>query len=290
MDFSKYLNNRSINPYIFDKIMSNEIFGQDSSSVNSFSRRHGIDYELNNYGYRSDDFFENNESVLFSGCSFGYGMGLPKDYSWPAQLNSFLGHDKIANLSLPGNSSARIIYEVMRYIDKFGKPSAIAIMFPNYQRYHRVQLKKETILEVVPFLLHRPDPTHNIDTEEKNDMVQYIFNKETLLYDFFNNVKIFEKCINSMGIPMIWSTWAPGLSVMLRESDFDNYFRLGPMDDFLSDHMDDCLPHEKEYWLDASDKPYPHPGILEQRFYAKEFEKKIMSDEKLKAVFLNSAE
>jgi hypothetical protein len=60
-------------------------------------------YDLNSYGFRCDEFEENQESILFLGCSITLGYGMPKEKSWTHLVAQSLGL-KEYNLGVGGGS------------------------------------------------------------------------------------------------------------------------------------------------------------------------------------------
>ena len=71
-----------------------------------------IVYQLNNYGFRGDD-FGTDPCVITLGCSYTFGTGLPEKDTWPRHLANATGL-KLANLGWPG-SSADTAYRFLRY-------------------------------------------------------------------------------------------------------------------------------------------------------------------------------
>ena len=65
-----------------------------------------IKYDLNKYGFRSDEFPEKEcrESITFIGCSNTVGIGVAKEDSWTYQVANELGLDEI-NLGIAAGSS-----------------------------------------------------------------------------------------------------------------------------------------------------------------------------------------
>ena len=52
-------------------------------------------YRLNSNGFRSDHFKKldtSNINILFAGCSFTFGEGLPEEYTWPRLLENNIKH------------------------------------------------------------------------------------------------------------------------------------------------------------------------------------------------------
>ena len=50
-----------------------------------------ITYTFNSYGFRSDEFEEDNDSIIFLGCSHTMGVGLPSNRVWCHLVASSLG-------------------------------------------------------------------------------------------------------------------------------------------------------------------------------------------------------
>ena len=61
------------------------------------------------------------------------------------------------------------------------------------------------------------------------------------------------------------------------EKIFKNYFELDSLEEYVEKNIypPKELGKNKKYWLIAADKPYPHPGIMEQQFYYSQFFKKF---------------
>lgn len=62
-----------------------------------------ISYDLNTYGFRSDEFVENRESITILGCSYAFGIGMPNESIWPTLLSKKMGMP-VNNISIPGGS------------------------------------------------------------------------------------------------------------------------------------------------------------------------------------------
>ena len=90
-----------------------------------------IEYSLNSYGYRGEEFIENTE-MLVLGCSQTYGTGLPYDYTWPSMLAKKLDVN-FSNLAKPGESIALQTIRAFYYFQQFGNPKMIVALFPIYR-------------------------------------------------------------------------------------------------------------------------------------------------------------
>ena len=80
-----------------------------------------ISYNINKYGFRSDEFPEKEcrESITFIGCSNTFGIGIPKEHTWTSILAKELNLKEI-NLAVPGGSldSAFRVYNEWQPIHK----------------------------------------------------------------------------------------------------------------------------------------------------------------------------
>lgn len=128
------------------------IFGDDIVSINpiwvldddGFKNHFGTldrsEVTFNSLFYRSDEFTSTHEGmhILFSGCSHVYGIGLSDSEMWSRKLY-YLIKDKIKvsgyfNVSLPGSSLIHQVLNIIRYIDKYGKPDYIFLGIPSIER------------------------------------------------------------------------------------------------------------------------------------------------------------
>lgn len=101
-----------------------------------------ISYKMNNYVHRCDDFHEldsNKYNVLFAGNSATFGEGLPRDYVWDYMVYQKL-KEEIPNIGpfhsmgFIGGDTTKIVYNIFKYINKFGVPSEIFFCISNYAR------------------------------------------------------------------------------------------------------------------------------------------------------------
>lgn len=101
-----------------------------------------ISYIMNNYVHRCDDFYELDQSkynVLFAGNSATFGEGLPRDYVWDYMVYEKL-KEEIPNIGpfhsmgFIGGDITKIVYNIFKYINKFGLPSEIFFCISNYAR------------------------------------------------------------------------------------------------------------------------------------------------------------
>jgi len=93
-----------------------------------------ITYSFNSHGFRSEEFdFDERESILFLGCSYTVGIGLPNENTWPYIVSKNLKL-KCYNLGV-GGCSLDTMYRLGKYwIPKF-KSKLVIIMEPPGPRY-----------------------------------------------------------------------------------------------------------------------------------------------------------
>ena len=162
-------------------------------------------YKYNKDNFRCDNFgiSHNKKHILFSGCSETEGVGGNIESNWSHMLYSSIkdlhGASGYYNLGIAGNGYLKIINNIMVYIENFGKPDVIFILFPNISRW--IDWVDEDLgyqhIGLDPFTLN-PKKTAN-PSDEKTLMVNIL--------NFISTVKIFEKYCKSTGIKLFWSTW-----------------------------------------------------------------------------------
>lgn len=101
-----------------------------------------ITYTFNEYGFRSDSFSDTADlSILFMGCSFTEGIGLPLDQAWPNYLLAKIKEQpQFSDKNIPyysvavGGSGLDSQARYLRnHIDKI-KPSHIFLLVPSLHR------------------------------------------------------------------------------------------------------------------------------------------------------------
>jgi hypothetical protein len=243
----------------------------------------GIKYSHNKNARRCDDFSKETaqENFLFAGCSYTYGSGLPYQHTWAYKLNKDLNGENFYNVGMPARNFQVIINDIYTYIRLFGKPKAIFLLLPDLKREHVVKLERNDeygdYYEIKPtvsmsFNLKNPE---NQSSNKKDH--QYL-NMEKVYYDFYNTMSQLEDYLESLKIPFLWTTWDEWFQKSLAEEKiFKNYFELDSFEEYVEKNIYPPaeLGKNRKYWLIAADKPYPHPGIMEQQFYSSQFFKKF---------------
>ena len=87
----------------------------------SWNQKSKIAYKINEYGFRSDTFPEEEmrDSITFLGCSLTFGIGIQEELSWPALVSEHFNLKKI-NLGIPAGSldSAFRVYNEWQPVHK----------------------------------------------------------------------------------------------------------------------------------------------------------------------------
>ena len=274
-----YLNNKQIN------FFKNNLSFSPGTYPNSTKESQGITYTFNHFGHRCEDFSKEtaSDNFLFAGCSFTFGHGVPYEHSWGYELNKQLNGNHFYNVSAVGRNFQVIVNEIYQYIKLFGKPKKIFAMFPSMDRDYFVDFNNNELHG----LNYRVVPISLLDSAgqcfKTDDDFYTIFNYikiETLFYDFYHAISQLEDYLELLGVPFLWTTWNSNLADSLNgEKIFKNYFELG-LNKFGEYRKKNFYPPEslgknREYWLEGADRPEPHPGILEHKFFASQFLKKL---------------
>lgn len=87
-----------------------------------------ITYQINSYGFRSDEFTDNDDSMIALGCSFTLGTGLPLDAIWPTLVGNALDL-RVYNLAWGGNSADTCFRLAEYWIPKLN-PKLVCMLTP----------------------------------------------------------------------------------------------------------------------------------------------------------------
>jgi hypothetical protein len=207
-------------------------------------------YSFNSHGYRSEEFSDTHEGlhVLFAGCSITFGEGLFLEDTWPKLVYDELSKTNTMsgffNIGTRGASRSYVMYQIEKYIDRYGCPDIIFVNFPDpYRDYNQLQ-NKET------------------STDSK------------LNYDFFRSITTPVIAMTwDSHLPPVWSdgsemTKAEHAEVMQNLEDLPGLIKIDykELNRYIKDYeMGDLKPD----YLRWRSYDLAHPGIAEHRFYAK---------------------
>ena len=235
---------------------------------------HGPDvtYTLNYDGFRTKHFnqFDNNkDTILFAGCSWTFGEGLPEEYTWPSLVAKNFTSPDFYNIGYMGMSISHIIKSVYSFIRKYGKPNYLFICFPDIQRNLMYSEKIESYIKAYA-------NTTFIGSQDK-DREKYTINyqDEDNLLIATSQISALEDYCQEAGIKLVWTTWV--------YRDYDVFKMLGFK--FLMDPdigFVQCNPSYNKsnspYYENPDDFPYweeardgAHPGTAWTHFISNRF-------------------
>jgi hypothetical protein len=179
-----------------------------------------IEYIVNNYGFRSDNFDKKNKiDVLFSGCSETTGEGGILKDCWAYDLYSKTKANGYYNLSIPGSGYDTIIDNLMRYLNKFGIPKNLFILFPNIDRKNLYNFKTyrdknhyfaydyEKPSEYFDWSFQSIEHWDKNSKEYPEDFSINSFQYKTLFAYRVKQIEMLEFICNSLDINLNWTTY-----------------------------------------------------------------------------------
>ena len=168
-----------------------------------------IDLVLNSYGFRSPEFEKlssDNLNVLYLGCSFTFGDGLPSEYRWSDMLTKEIQSksDKTVkhwNLGYDGNSVHLIIRNAMAFIRNYGKPDVIFAVLPDLSR--AMHWYKDRY-----YIVHPPrDASFNEHWGAQQVDYAKKFTYEDEVMVAMDMLAMFEDFCEEAGIKFIYTSW-----------------------------------------------------------------------------------
>ena len=209
-----------------------------------------VQYRINKDGFRSNHFMElkkENFNVLYGGCSWTFGEGLPEEMTWTYQVTE--GIKKIINKNVieyntgfMGSSIDLIIKNTMSFIRLYGKPDIIFLCFPDIGRKIKYSEQSYQIFNRSP---------HWFKTKNKEQRRYLLdYKKEDNLLYFSLLINLFEDYCEKSEIKLVWSNWVTG-----EVDSFGEYknFKFVDTEKLLKAKHIDSLP----YWEFACDGNHP---------------------------------
>ncbi len=241
-------------------------------------------YKINHHGFRSKHFekFNNDkETILFSGCSWTFGEGLPVEYTWTELLVNKLEQDGKQvdhyNIGYMGQSINHIVKNIYSFIRNYGKPKYLLICLPDLQRniYYSQKFNKYIKAYVNTSFIGSKDKDRERYTKN--------YQEEDNLLVAINSMLYLEDFCKASEINLIWTTWA--------NQDYNTYKNIGfknlmdPDTSFIAANPSyrklefPYYPNRMNlpYWEEARDGA--HPGTCWTNFIASRFYKTIIGEE-----------
>ena len=127
-DIPSYLSEDALNSMFLNKLKT--------PNLNIIYHSPTHPYSLNSLDFRSKE-LESQTEVLFSGCSFTFGVGIPEDKLW-SQIVAKKINVKHQNIAVPGSSPILIASNFFEYCRIYGNPKTFICLFPDFYRTFRV--------------------------------------------------------------------------------------------------------------------------------------------------------
>lgn len=249
-----------------------------------------IEYRLNNKLFRSQHFKQLDESrinILYAGCSYTYGDGLPEELIWSGMLTSklkdFYKNKNIEafNVASSGIAIDGIISNVYKFIHLYGKPNYLFMLLPDLGRKTYFVKKQKKYLPV-----HLAVDVFNV-TDETAKHVKTFTTEDSMFYNFslIHQLEIFCKMAD---IKLVWSFWAHEDKNEYATQSFDNIFyeKLDKDGQIFKSknplgkngHLQPCKYENKNnlpFWLMAQDNV--HPGTSYHEMKSDEFFNEVIA-------------
>jgi len=235
----------------------------------AFNDKNQIIYKINSNGFRTKHFEKlksKNTNILFLGCSFTSGVGLPEELIWTNQLIKMLDgklpNINYYNLGLMGAGIDIIINNLRVFIDNYGKPDYIFILYPGVERMILFFEDAQKFIQIT-------SPAKFLTNKKESNLPEFVadFAKNTtienLILSSIQKLHMVELMCKNNGIKLFWGTWHEAYLEMYKHLNFNNYVPIPPRR-FL-DKNNENLP----YWKEARD--LSHPGSGYNQSIAKHF-------------------
>lgn len=202
-----FTNNFGINP---EYLKAKNFFNQNNITLHQYEIQQKIKddktvlYSYNSDYFRSDEFIKNHKgiNILFSGCSETEGVGANIENNWSHMIYQYIKNNNITsgyfNLGLAGNSFDKIINDIINYINNYGNPNIIFILFPNLGRWY------EWVDNSLGYQRIGVGPWIGKDLD--NDYTTIKTQRDQII-DFTIKIKMLELYCNSNKIDLYWSCW-----------------------------------------------------------------------------------
>jgi hypothetical protein len=255
------------------------------------NRETEFNYRLNRDGFRSNHFDKlnpNNVHVLYGGCSWTFGEGLPEELTWTHLLTEkvkTLHEGKTVeehNTGYMGSSVYQIFRNIMTFIRTYGTPDYVFLLLPDMARAIRYSEEFERFQKVYV-------SKHHLEIRNNKAQMSYTKNyvHEDSILIAIDLMKALEDYCNAIGTKLLWSSWHYQELDLYARHPFNNFmdrsdrhFVQGRCKRFVTK---DSLPYYPNpdnlpYWETARDDN--HPGTCFTTHMANEFFTELTKDMK----------
>ena len=211
-------------------------------------------YNMNSLGYRGGEPNYNNELVV-GGCSVTWGLGVPEDGIWAHFLSKLMGYESYTNLGHRAGSVQSIIYTLMAYIHKHGKPKHIFCLFPDPYRFLFPEVKgfnrsEKSMDTTIANVFLRPSWSESIVPYSKAPhVIEDVMAGEVAVFHSAQLIHMFSDYCKEAGIDFWWSTWSSDLYDILKYNNYEPLFEkyVDHLTYFPHPNME-CHEELKEYY------------------------------------------
>lgn len=171
-------------------------------------------YRINSNEFRGDE-ISGNENIVFGGCSFTFGLGVPEDQIWSVQLAKNLNLS-YSNLAYPGASIMFIVEIMFKYFKKYKNPDMVICLFPDpYRMYlpyveNKLESLDNPMKESISHLFLKGFTDNRIPLYSKlPHKAEHVIPRDVAKWISIQYINILEQYCKSNNIKFIWSTWDP---------------------------------------------------------------------------------
>lgn len=187
-------------------------------------------YTYNKHAFRSKNFkklSKENYNILTSGCSITFGHGLPEEFVWPNMLkekikNFILDKDiELYNLGSCGASTLTIIKNIFTFINLYGKPDTIFVLFTEMSRGFIYEEVNKKYVQVV----YREDLFYYPKKFARKKWAENFVYEDILIINS-TLIHILESFCKNIGIKLFWSSWVTKETEILKGLNFNNFVEI----------------------------------------------------------------
>jgi hypothetical protein len=260
------------------------------SSEEIYNEEVYFNYKLNSDGFRSQHFKKLNKediNILYAGCSFTFGEGLPEEYTYPYKLS-----EKIKNLfpkknvqSFNVGRGGSSIHEIVRmcfsFFENYGNPDYLFITLPDVDRMITFIDQEHRYIKMIP-------TADNFGFKGNKQVMKIMdsFIRENNWLIYHDLMKMLEAYCETNKIKLIWDSWHPDDAFYgaIIWSQINYKYYVSPEKRFnqlvaplkFNKNVDEFEPNINNlpYWYCGRDGE--HPGILWTTYQSNLFFKEVL--------------
>lgn len=241
-----------------------------------------IEYRWNRSGFRSqhfENFNSNDTNILFSGCSWTFGDGLPDNMVWRSLLTNEIQNkfpDKNVqqyNLANGGDSIPLIFKNVLAFLRKYDGVDYVYILLPGFDRQvcldYKINNGNVGFRKVVYV---SPEDSHIFNIPSVKKFAETYVLEESL-YMVLPLIRAIEDICQLKGIKLFWGSWLAHDQDVYKDFNFNNYVEIPIWEYYYSREQ----TVDKEYYKIAGDGS--HPGLKHMMEISDAFYKHTFKDD-----------